>query len=251
MKNDNWLTDRVAFLKGLKSRTDQQELIVLLAENDAKTPQDAKKLTLLVKAEKANIKAAKARQDASNLINSEKKVLAEAARKSRTHNLCESAGLLGLAGLLNTETGIPTLDRGELLGGLVALANTTAIDRAGWKRIGETLLAKTQVPVAIPAATAPAHAASVVTAVAATPVASTVTPKPPAPPAFADAFMANPEPAVSPGYKAKRTVAVPTMLNTRYDDKDEVKSLGAIYEAESKKWIVPAGHDLVPFEKWL
>jgi len=32
MKSDAWLKDRVAYLKGLKSRNEQQELLVLLAE---------------------------------------------------------------------------------------------------------------------------------------------------------------------------------------------------------------------------
>lgn len=143
MENDSWLKDRVAFLKGLKSRTDQQELIVLLAENKARTPQDTKKLAVLVKAEKASVRASKARQQASNLINSEKRTIAEAARKARTHNLCESAGLLGLAGLVDTVTGIPTLDRAELLGALLGLSKVPADDhrRADWKRAGDALLA--------------------------------------------------------------------------------------------------------------
>lgn len=143
MENDSWLKDRVAFLKGLKSRTDQQELIVLLAENKARTALDEKKLTVLVKAEKASIRASKARQQASNLINSEKRTIAEAARKARTHNLCESAGLLGLAGLVDTVTGIPTIDRAELLGALLGLSKVPADDhrRADWKRAGDALLA--------------------------------------------------------------------------------------------------------------
>lgn len=143
MENDSWLKDRVAFLKGLKSRTDQQKLIVLLAENKARTPQDTKKLAVLVKAEKASVRASKARQQASNLINSEKRTIAEAARKARTHNLCESAGLLGLAGLVDTVTGIPTLDRAELLGALLGLSKVPADDhrRADWKRAGDALLA--------------------------------------------------------------------------------------------------------------
>jgi len=31
MNNDEWLNDRVKYLKGLKSRNEQQELLVLLA----------------------------------------------------------------------------------------------------------------------------------------------------------------------------------------------------------------------------
>lgn len=144
MDNDSWLKDRVTFLKALKTRTEQQELIVLLTENPKPSPLDTKKLAALVKAEKASIRASKARQDAANLINSEKKALAKAARDARTHELCESAGLMGLAGLVDTLTGKPTIDRGELLGALLGLAKVPADDsrRADWKRAGDALLAK-------------------------------------------------------------------------------------------------------------
>lgn len=144
MDNDSWLNDRVTFLKALKTRTEQQELIVLLAENKKRSPLDSKKLAALVKAEKASIRANKARQDAANLINSEKKALALAARNARTHELCESAGLMGLAGLVDALTGKPTVDRGELLGALLGLAKVPADDvrRSDWKRAGDALLAK-------------------------------------------------------------------------------------------------------------
>lgn len=144
MENDSWLNDRVTFLKALRTRTEQQELIVLLAENTKRSPLDTKKLAALVKAEKASIRASKARQDAANLINSEKRALAKAARDARTHELCESAGLMGLAGLVDTLTGKPTIDRGELLGALLGLAKVPADDsrRADWKRAGDALLAK-------------------------------------------------------------------------------------------------------------
>lgn len=51
-------------------------------------------------------------------------------------------GLLILAGLVETKTGQPTRDRGELLGALVALVHTpaTATQRAAWKRTGDALL---------------------------------------------------------------------------------------------------------------
>lgn len=147
MKTDEWVKDRVAFLKGLKSRTEQQDLFVILAQKPDRTPHDEKKLSALVKAEKAIIRANKARQEAANLINSEKKALAVAARKARTHELCLSAGLMGLAGLIDTETGKPTIDRGELLGALLGLAKVPAEDarRADWKRAGDALLAKATV----------------------------------------------------------------------------------------------------------
>lgn len=144
MDNDSWLNDRVTFLKALKTRTEQQELIILLTENTKRSPLDTKKLSALVKAEKASLRANKARQEAANLINSEKKALATAARKARTHDLCESAGLMGLAGLVDTLTGKPTIDRGELVGALLGLAKVPADDprRADWKRVGDALLSK-------------------------------------------------------------------------------------------------------------
>ena len=144
MKNDEWLKDRVAYLKGLKSRNEQQELLVLLAEKSNRNAQDDKKLNAIVKAEKAGVRATKARQEAANLINAEKKAAAKAERAVRTHELCNSAGLLILAGLVDTKSGQPTIDKGELLGALLGLAKVTAEDprRLDWKRAGDALLAK-------------------------------------------------------------------------------------------------------------
>jgi predicted ATP-dependent protease len=139
-----WLTARVTYLKGLKSRSDQQELLVLLAEKTARTPQDDKKLAALVRAEKASVRAAKARQEAANLINAERKAAAEAERKARDHELYQAAGLLSLAGLVDKKTGKPTMDRGQLLGALLGLAKVSQDDprRADWKRAGDALLSE-------------------------------------------------------------------------------------------------------------
>jgi hypothetical protein len=141
---NNWLTTRAAYLKGLKSRNDQQELLVLLCEKKDKTPQDEKKLAVLVKAEKASVRAAKARQEATSLINAERKSVAEAERKARDHELYQAAGLLGLAGLVDKKTGKPTMDRGQLLGALLGLAKVPQDDprRADWKRAGDALLSE-------------------------------------------------------------------------------------------------------------
>ena len=144
MESDKWLSDRVAYLKGLKSRNEQQELLVLLAEKTSRTAQDDKKFNAIIKAEKASQRATKARQDAAKLINEENRVAAKADRAARTHELCNSAGLLILAGLVDTKTGKPALDKGELLGALLGLAKVSAEDprRLEWKRAGDALLAK-------------------------------------------------------------------------------------------------------------
>lgn len=130
-----WLTARVTYLKGLKSRSDQQELLILLAEKTDRTPQDEKKLAVLAKAEKAAVRAAQARILATSLINSEKKAAKAAERKARNHRLILQGVLFDLAGLENRS-------QGELLGLLLAAASTEDPQRwASWKAKGDTLLA--------------------------------------------------------------------------------------------------------------
>ena len=143
---NHWLTTRVTYLKGLKSRNDQQGLLVLLADKKDRTSQDEKKLVALVKAERASVRAAKARQEAANLINAERKSTAEAERKARDHEMYQAAGLLSLAGLVDKKTGKPTMDRGQLLGALLGLAKVPQDDtrRADWKRAGDALLTEAQ-----------------------------------------------------------------------------------------------------------
>ena len=144
---NHWLTTRIAYLKGLKSRNDQQELLVFLVDKRDRTPQDEKKLAALVKAETASVRAAKARQEAASLINAERKSAAEAERKARDHEMYQAAGLLSLAGLVDKKTGKPTMDRGQLLGALLGLAKVPQDDarRTDWKRAGDALLAEAQI----------------------------------------------------------------------------------------------------------
>jgi len=144
MNNDEWLNDRVKYLKGLKSRNEQQEWLVLLAEKATRNAQDDKKFNAIIRAEKASQRATKARQDAARLINEENRALVKAERAARTHELCNAAGLLILAGLVDTQTGKPVIDKGELLGALLGLAKVPVEDqrRLEWKRAGDALLAK-------------------------------------------------------------------------------------------------------------
>lgn len=137
--NDQWIKERLAYLRGLKSPNDQQRLFMLLADKTERTADDNRKLTALAKAEKAAERAQKAKASAARIVNAEK----EAARKARDRELYQSAGLLILAGLVNTSTGTPNLDRGELLGALLGLAKVPTDDprRGEWKRAGDALLA--------------------------------------------------------------------------------------------------------------
>lgn len=135
-----WLEDRVAYIRGLKSPNDHQRLLLLLNDKKDATDDDRRKLVALIRAEKAAEKAQRAKASVAKIVNAEK--LAE--RKNRDHQLYQSAGLLILAGLVDTKTGNPTLDRGELLGALLGLAKVPADDsrRSDWKRAGDALLAE-------------------------------------------------------------------------------------------------------------
>ena len=136
MENDDWIRDRVAYLKGLKGRSEQQELLVLLAGNPSRTAQDNKKLSALVKSEKAGVRASKARQDVTNMINTEKRALKEEERRARNHRLILQGVLIDLAGLEHRS-------RGELLGLLLAASTTDDPQRwASWKAKGDALLAE-------------------------------------------------------------------------------------------------------------
>ena len=135
MTLDAWTTDRLIYLKALKSRTDQQELLVYLAQKPDRIPQDNRKLLMLVKAEKASVKAALARQQVATLLAAEKRSAGQAERKARNHRLIQQGVLFDLAGLANRS-------RGELLGLLIAAAATENETRwTVWKIRGDALLA--------------------------------------------------------------------------------------------------------------
>ena len=114
--------------------------MLLLNEKKGATDDDRRKLVALVKAEKAAEKAQRAKASVAKIVNAEKR----AVRKRRDHELYQSAGLLILAGLVDTKIGKPTIDRGELLGALLGLAQIPSDDsrRRDWKRAGDALLAE-------------------------------------------------------------------------------------------------------------
>jgi hypothetical protein len=48
-----------------------------------------------------------------------------------------------------------------------------------------------------------------------------------------------------------RSAAAVTVLNVPFAAKDQAKALGAQWQPDSKRWVVPAGLDLGPFTAWL
>jgi len=144
MKNERqekWVTDRVQYIRGLKSPNEQQRLLVTLHEKSDKTAQEMKTLSLLVQAERATEKAQEARTKVMNLIQAEKRAEAKAARKARDHALYQSAGLLIMAGLVDGQTGKPVDDTAALLGALASLSDLSRDNPkwSDWKIRGQEL----------------------------------------------------------------------------------------------------------------
>ena len=125
VKNDDWLKQRLTYIQGLKSPSEQQSLMVILAGKDSLTPVEEKKLNVLIRAEKAHSKA-------TALLNAEKNAEARAERKSRDHELYKAAGLMSLVGLVDKETGKPVVDVASLVGALAGLSELPR-DNPKWK----------------------------------------------------------------------------------------------------------------------
>ncbi len=140
MGNEKWLAERVAYIKGLRNPNEQQRLLVVLAEKAEKTPADARRLSVLIRAERAAERVLRARAAANRIVNEER----IAARKNRNHELFKCAGLLILAGLVDTKTGRPVWDSAELLGALADLAEAPHDEgrRQVWRACGESILSK-------------------------------------------------------------------------------------------------------------
>ena len=136
VKRDEWLTNRVEYLKSLKALSEPQQLLVLLTEKPDRSAADNQLLAALVRLEQANDRAAQARLAAAKLIQSSKRQSVKEERKARAHRLIQQGVLFDLAGLEHRS-------RGELLGLLLAAAKTEDPQRwAAWKQAGDALLAE-------------------------------------------------------------------------------------------------------------
>ena len=61
--NDDFLTKRLDYLRGLKAPSEHQQILLLLADNPQRTAAENRKLAVLVKAEKAADSAKHSAQD--------------------------------------------------------------------------------------------------------------------------------------------------------------------------------------------
>lgn len=134
----DWLTEKIEYIRGLNQPTEAQKALLVLAETPTRTKDQERTLAALIRAEKSAERAARAKAEVNDLLAAESRK----KRAARTHQLCKSAGLLGLAGLLDTKSGQPTRDRAELLGALLELAAIEPTDdtRRRWHDLGSELL---------------------------------------------------------------------------------------------------------------
>ena len=87
------------FLKALSRPTDYQKLLIGLYEKTDRTTIEDKKLSALIRTEKANIRANKAKKEMQNLLNAEKTKEKALERKARTKRLIELGALFDIANL--------------------------------------------------------------------------------------------------------------------------------------------------------
>lgn len=95
--SDQWLVNRVAYIKGLKNPSSTQTALVDLYEipEAERTSTNIKNLNTLIKAERAADKAASAQRAAKKVLTEEQ----AKKRKERTHRLVQLGALFEIAGL--------------------------------------------------------------------------------------------------------------------------------------------------------
>ena len=115
------------FLKALARLTDYQKLLIELYEKTDRTPIEDKKLSALIRTEKANIRANKAKKDMQHLLNAEQNKQNTLERKKRTQRLIELGALFDIANLGHH-------DPATLVGMLTNISTAVAPDDHKWPK---------------------------------------------------------------------------------------------------------------------
>lgn len=137
MRNNEWLQNRLDYLRGLRKPTAQQQLLMALAALPQRSVKEQRRLNVLIRAEKFAEKAQKARGEANRVLSEEQRQL----RKKRDHALYRAAGLLGVAGIVDSNTGELLIDAGVLVGALVHLTEGELGDLNRFKASGDRIIA--------------------------------------------------------------------------------------------------------------
>lgn len=137
MRNNEWLQNRRDYLRGLRKPTAQQQLLMALADLPQRSPREQRRLDVLVRAERLAEKAQKARGEANRVLSEEQRQLC----KKRDHALYRAAGLLRVAGVVDSTTGELRIDARVLAGILSALQNGELGKVSRLKTPGDRLIA--------------------------------------------------------------------------------------------------------------
>jgi len=139
--NDPWLKERVRAIRALKNPSEHQRTLLLLFDNPARDIDEDRKLLALVKAEKAAVRAQKARANAARALKEDRL----SQRRARDQLAIVRGALIDCAVLENR-------DPGELLGALLCFIDQgTPSDRQSWKQTGDALIAR-QMTAGVPTA---------------------------------------------------------------------------------------------------
>jgi len=129
-KKSDWLAGHLVFLKGLKSPSEAQQLLLLLVVKKDLTPKEKATLDTLLAGEKAEEKAKAARAAVNVLLTTSR----DDARRVRNHKLIE-------LGLLFDFAGLDTLPRHALMGMLLEAKKVGANQLKFWTESGAEFLA--------------------------------------------------------------------------------------------------------------
>jgi hypothetical protein len=130
--NDHWLNERIKAMRALKTLNEHQQMLLTLFDKTPRDSEDERKLAALIKAEKANERAMKARATASRILKEERL----AQRRARDQMKIVRGALIDWSTLEGRDTG-------ELLGALLELVERgTDTERKRWKARGDALLDK-------------------------------------------------------------------------------------------------------------
>lgn len=129
--NNQWLSEKITYISALKNPSNAQQLLLELSKISERTPEQEKKFSTLIKAEKAIDRANKEKIAVRKLLNAEK----EAERKARTRHLIQLGALFEIAQL-------DQRNPAELLGILLKTAEIAPEDPKWeiWSEIGQNCL---------------------------------------------------------------------------------------------------------------
>jgi hypothetical protein len=129
---DQWLDEYVPTLRELKTPTAHQRAMLILFDKPDRSADEERKLSVLIAAEKAALRAQRARANAARALKDDRLL----KRRARDQLAIVRGALIDYAVL-------ESRDPGELLGALLRFMDEgTPSERQSWKQEGDALIAR-------------------------------------------------------------------------------------------------------------